>query len=150
ARAPNCGHSHRRPSPEEEPTAACVLIRTLGGAQPPVLPFYVNGTQVHLQQDRRRVPTEKCRETARTVSRENERSRLLTMAHRWELIANHNANAEGASENGRRASKARARNEVRIKLALIERRPRRPRLGGGGGDGQRHWHDRRAAGETIP
>jgi hypothetical protein len=39
-----------------------------------------------------------CRETARTVSRENERSRLLTMAQRWKLIADRNADAaEGAS-----------------------------------------------------
>jgi len=58
-----------------------------------------------------------CRETARTVSRENERSGLLAMADRWELIADRNADAaEGASENGRRASKARAREQS----ALIE------------------------------
>jgi hypothetical protein len=53
-----------------------------------------------------------CRETARTVSRENERSGLLAMADRWELIADRNADAaEGASENGRRASRARAREQ---------------------------------------
>jgi hypothetical protein len=50
-----------------------------------------------------------CRETAHTVSRENERSGLLAMAQQWQLIAGRNADpAEVASENGRRASKARA------------------------------------------
>jgi hypothetical protein len=34
-----------------------------------------------------------CRETARTVSRENERSGLLAMAQRWELNADRNADA---------------------------------------------------------
>jgi hypothetical protein len=47
---------------------------------------------------------------AADVSRENERSGLLAMADRWELIADRNADAaKGASENGRRASRARAR-----------------------------------------
>jgi hypothetical protein len=63
-----------------------------------------------IEEYRRRA--KECRETARTVSRENERSGLLAMADRWELIADRNADAaEGASENGRRASKARAREQ---------------------------------------
>jgi hypothetical protein len=84
------------------PTAGKVPTRNKTGGYEPT-------GELKSPQEYRRL-AEKCRELARKVSTEKERAELLARADTWDLLANRNANAaEGASENGRPASKARAR-----------------------------------------
>lgn len=84
------------------PTAGKVLMRNKTGGYEPT-------GELKSPQEYRRL-AEKVPRTRAKVSTEKERAELLARADTWDLLANRNANAaEGASENGRPASKARAR-----------------------------------------